>query len=115
MHNQMAFAKSSNFWRRLAWGTLVALLSVVGTLIFVILMNLGLGFVWGWLQLADMEAFSGTWQIVAIMTAGGFLVGLIHHYTNAEEAKVLIDNSGLEVHSAITLEEAAEKVKELVV
>lgn len=35
--------------------------------------------------------------------------------TNAEEAKVLIDNSGLEVHSAITLEEAAAKVKELVV
>jgi len=34
--------------------------------------------------------------------------------TNAEEAKVLIDNSGLEVHSAITLEEAANKVKELV-
>jgi len=35
--------------------------------------------------------------------------------TNAEEAKVLIDNSGLEVHSAITLEEAAGKVKGLVV
>ena len=35
--------------------------------------------------------------------------------TNAEEAKVLIDNSGLEVHSAITLQEAAGKVKELVV
>ena len=35
--------------------------------------------------------------------------------TNAEEAKVLIDNSGLEVHSAITLEEAAGKVKELMV
>jgi len=34
--------------------------------------------------------------------------------TNAEEAKVLIDNSGLEVHSAITLQEAAGKVKELV-
>jgi len=34
--------------------------------------------------------------------------------TNAEEAKVLIDNSGLEVHSAITLEEAADKVKSLV-
>ncbi len=34
--------------------------------------------------------------------------------TNAEEAKVLIDQSGLEVHSAITLEEAADKVKELV-
>ncbi len=34
--------------------------------------------------------------------------------TNAEEAKILIDNSGLEVHSAITLQEAAGKVKELV-
>ena len=34
--------------------------------------------------------------------------------TNAKEAKVLIDNSGLEVHSAITLDEAASKVKELV-
>lgn len=34
--------------------------------------------------------------------------------TNADEAKVLIDNSGLQVHSAITLEEAAAKVKQLV-
>jgi succinyl-CoA synthetase beta subunit len=30
---------------------------------------------------------------------------------NAEEAKQLIDNSGLAVHSAITLQEAADKVK----
>ncbi len=34
--------------------------------------------------------------------------------TNAEEAKVLIDDSGLAVHSAISLQEAANKVKELV-
>lgn len=34
--------------------------------------------------------------------------------TNAEEAKVLIDQSNLEVHSAITLQEAAGKVSELV-
>jgi succinyl-CoA synthetase beta subunit len=34
--------------------------------------------------------------------------------TNAEEAKLLIDNSGLAVHSAISLQEAANKVKELV-
>jgi succinyl-CoA synthetase beta subunit len=33
--------------------------------------------------------------------------------TNAEEAKKLIDNSGLAVHSAITLQEAADKVKEV--
>ena len=34
--------------------------------------------------------------------------------TNAVEAKEIIDNSGLNVHSAITLKEAAEKVKDLV-
>mgnify|MGYP001168185913 FL=1 len=34
--------------------------------------------------------------------------------TNAEEAKSIIDNSGLNVHSAITLREAANKVKELI-
>lgn len=34
--------------------------------------------------------------------------------TNAEEAKVLIDESGLAVHSAISLQEAADKVKGLV-
>ena len=34
--------------------------------------------------------------------------------TNAVEAKKLIDESGLAVHSAITLQEAADKVKELV-
>lgn len=34
--------------------------------------------------------------------------------TNAEEAKVLIDNSGLKVYSAITLKEAADLVKKLV-
>jgi len=34
--------------------------------------------------------------------------------TNAELAKEIIDNSGLEVHSAITLQEAADIVKEVV-
>jgi succinyl-CoA synthetase beta subunit len=34
--------------------------------------------------------------------------------TNAIEAKEIIDNSGLNVHSAITLKDAADKVKELV-
>ncbi|MDO5655694.1 MAG: ADP-forming succinate--CoA ligase subunit beta [Flavobacteriaceae bacterium] len=33
--------------------------------------------------------------------------------TNAEEAKKMIDESGLKVHSAITLEEAAKKVEEV--
>ena len=33
--------------------------------------------------------------------------------TNAEEAKVIIDESGLKVHSAILLQEAADKVSEV--
>ncbi|MEM7163780.1 MAG: succinate--CoA ligase subunit beta, partial [Bacteroidota bacterium] len=33
--------------------------------------------------------------------------------TNAQEAKQLIDESGLKVHSAVLLKEAAEKVKEV--
>ena len=33
--------------------------------------------------------------------------------TNAEEAKQLIDNSGLQVHSVVLLQEAADKVKEV--
>jgi succinyl-CoA synthetase beta subunit len=33
--------------------------------------------------------------------------------TNAEEAKEIIDNSGLKVFSAISFKEAAEKVKEV--
>ena len=33
--------------------------------------------------------------------------------TNAEEAKKLIDDAGLNVHSAVLLQEAADKVKEV--
>jgi succinyl-CoA synthetase beta subunit len=33
--------------------------------------------------------------------------------TNAEEGKRIIDESGLKVHSAIQLREAAEKVREV--
>ena len=33
--------------------------------------------------------------------------------TNAEEAKTIIDNSGLNVHSAVLLKEAAQKVSEV--
>lgn len=46
---------------------------------------------------------------------GNFPVPLIVRLqgTNAEEAKKLIDEAGLPIHSAITLEEAANKVKEV--
>lgn len=51
----------------------------------------------------------------AYKEVGEFPVPLIVRLqgTNAEEGKKLIDESGLPVHSAITLEEAANKVKEV--
>lgn len=83
-----AFAKDRSFWVRLSWGAFVALLSVLGTLIFVILMNLGLDLVWSWLDPNDIEAFSGSWQILAIMTAAGLIVGILHHFLKAEDVNV---------------------------
>ncbi len=82
------FLKDRVFWQKLAWGVVVALLAGLGTLIFVILMNLGLGLVWEWLDLSEMETFSGEWRIVAIMTAAGLIVGLLHHFTKAEEVNI---------------------------
>jgi H+/Cl- antiporter ClcA len=82
------FLKDPLFWQRLAWGVLTALLAGIGTLVFVVLMNLGLGLVWDWLDKSEVEAFSGTWQIVAIMTVAGLIVGLLHHFTKAEEVNV---------------------------
>ena len=64
---------------------LMALLAGLGTLMFIILMNLGLSLVWGsWFTLSDAIPFSGTWQIVAIMTGTGLIVGLLHRFTEAE-------------------------------
>lgn len=83
-----AFLKDRSFWVRLAWGAVIALLAGLGTLIFVVLMNLGLNLVWGWLDPSELQPFSGTWPIVAIMTTAGLIVGLIHHFTEAEEANV---------------------------
>jgi H+/Cl- antiporter ClcA len=83
-----AFVKDRLFWIRLAWGVLIALLAGLGTLIFVVLMNLGLNLVWGWFAEEDAMVFSGTWQIVVVMTAAGLIVGLLHHFTKAEEANV---------------------------
>lgn len=88
MTNPNAFAKDPSFWVRLGWGALVALITAIGTLLFVILMNLGLNLVWGWLDLSEMEAFSGTWPILVIMVTVGLVVGVIHHFTDTEEANV---------------------------
>ena len=78
--------RSRGYWRRLGWGVLVGLLSAVGAFIFIALMNLGISLVWP--DPPSWEPFSGSWTIVVIMTAAGFLVGLIRHFTAAAELDV---------------------------
>jgi H+/Cl- antiporter ClcA len=46
-------------------------------------MNLGIGLVWP--NPPEWQPFSGSWTIVVIMTIAGFIVGLIHHFTVAEQ------------------------------
>jgi len=87
---QELFARNPQYWRQLGWGAIMALLGVLGTLAFAILMTLGLGLIWSWLDPNDVQAFSGNWKIVAILTGAGLIVGLIHHFTNAEGANVFL-------------------------
>jgi H+/Cl- antiporter ClcA len=82
MMMQYAFAKNRSFWVQLGWGVLVGLLSALGTLLFVFLMNWGISLVWP--QEPGPEPFSGSVLILLIMTAAGLVVGLIHHLFKAE-------------------------------
>jgi H+/Cl- antiporter ClcA len=77
------FAKSKSYWYSFGWGLLVGLLSAIGTLVFMTIMDRGIALVWpvtpGW------EPLSGSWRIVVIMTVAGLVVGLIHRFLPAEE------------------------------
>ena len=78
-----AFARNRSFWIRLGWGLLVGLVGALGALLFVVLMNLGISLVWP--EEPGPEPFSGSVRILAIMTVAGLIVGLIHHFVEAEE------------------------------
>jgi H+/Cl- antiporter ClcA len=51
-------------------------------------MNFGIGLLWP--TPPDPAFLSGSWQIVVIMTVGGFLVGLLYQYTNAREVNPFV-------------------------
>ena len=78
--------RSKRYWQSLVWGLITGLLSALGAFIFLGLMNFGLGLIWP--NPPSWEPFSGSWTIVVIMTAAGFLVGLIHHFTAAQQLDV---------------------------
>lgn len=70
------------FWTSFGWGLFVGILGAIATLAFVSIMNWGIGLLWQ--DQSHILPFTGSWQTVGIMTAAGFIVGLIHHFTNAE-------------------------------
>jgi hypothetical protein len=78
--------RSRGYWRRFGWGLLVGLLSALGTLLFVVVMNLGISPVWP--EVPSPEPFSGSIRILVIMTVAGLIVGLIHHFVEAKELNV---------------------------
>lgn len=78
--------RSRTYLQSLLWGLVAGLISAIGAFIFLGLMNFGLSLIWP--DPPSWEPFSGSWTIVAIMTAAGFLVGLIHHFTPAAQLDV---------------------------
>ena len=88
--------RSGEYWRRLGWGLLTGLLSAVGAFIFIGLMNLGKSLIWP--DLTDWTPFSGSWLMVGIMTVAGLVVGIIHHFSAADELDVFaaIDNGDMD-------------------
>jgi len=83
-----AFARDRAFWVRFAWGVFVSLLCALGALLFVFLMNLGMS--WLWPEEPGPEPFSGSVKILVIMTIAGLIVGLIHHFLDADEVNVFM-------------------------
>lgn len=81
-----AFARSRVFWKNLAWGLVTGAIGAVGAFLFLGLMNFGLGLIWP--DPPGPEPFSGSWQIVLIMTAAGLIVGLIRRYFPVEDVDV---------------------------
>ena len=75
------FATSKEYWVKFGWGVLVGMLSALSVLLFNYLVNLGLKFLWP--DTMGVEPFSGSWQIVVIVTAAGFIVGIIHQFMTA--------------------------------
>ncbi len=73
----IGFLSSAFWWRQVGLGLGLAFISAIGALIFVGLVALGTDLVWGD-GATSIELFSGSIIILGIMTAAGFVVGIIH-------------------------------------
>src|SRR5579884_162627 len=70
----------------LVWGVLLGLLGAAGAFVFVAVTSYATKLLYP--VTPGPEPLSGSWRIVAIMTAAGLIVGLIHHFHPAKEEDV---------------------------
>jgi H+/Cl- antiporter ClcA len=70
----------------MAWGLLLGLVGAAGALVFVEVTDRATRLLYP--DQSAYQPFSGSWHIVAIMTAAGLIVGLIHHFLRAKEEDV---------------------------
>ena len=89
-----AFARNRSFWVQLGWGLFAGLLSALGTLLFVVLMNLGISLVWP--EEPGPEPFSGSVRILVIMS----VYEAINCSNNSEvDAALYAPNGDLNLHN----------------
>lgn len=79
----LGFARSKEYWIRFGWGVLIGFVAALGVLGFNIVMSRGLTALWP--DVVSAEPFSGSIWIVVILTIAGFIVGVIHQFTSAED------------------------------
>ena len=78
--------RTSEYWKRLAWGLIVGLISAIGAFIFLGLMNFGQSLILP--DLSIWKPFTGPWWIIIVMAIVGFIVGMIRKYTSANQLDV---------------------------
>jgi H+/Cl- antiporter ClcA len=78
--------RSREYWKRMGWGLSLGLISAIGAFIFIFLMTLGQSLILP--NLTNWTPFTGPWWIIGVMTGAGFIVGLIHRYTTAQQMDV---------------------------
>ncbi|HEY7066645.1 MAG TPA: chloride channel protein [Chloroflexota bacterium] len=79
-------SQSHDYLDDLLWGVGLGVLGALGAFVFVALTNYGIKLLYP--ETPGPEPFSGSWHIVAIMTAAGLIVGLIQHFRPARAEDV---------------------------
>ena len=76
--------RSRTYWTKMGWGLFLGLLSAIGAFIFILIVNMGQNIFLPHLA-SNWTPLSGSWWVLIVMTLAGFVVGIIHRYTSAQQ------------------------------